>query len=67
MCEDAPCCGCCGYERESEPEYEPEFDHDCAEPDDEPDTDESQENEDFAGDHLDCGEDDWLDGSYEME
>ena len=63
VCEDAPCCGCCGTSVYGPAESSPEFDwesmdglwSDPMESDYDP----------YAGTGFDGYEDSWLDGSYE--
>jgi len=56
ICEDAPCCGCCGHDRyEYEPDYE---DRDSFDSPEEPEEEPEEEYEEG-------GEDSYLDASWE--
>jgi len=60
ICEDAPCCGCCGHDRyEYEPDYEYENRWGYHE---EPEEEEEEEEEE---EYEEGGEDSYLDASWE--
>ncbi len=63
-CEDAPCCGCCGYEAASD-EYEPLGSFDCS------DDGEALASAGYGTDEdygcFDGGEDSFLDSYYESQ
>jgi hypothetical protein len=59
MCEDAPCCGCCGH---NQYEYEPDYEH--ADRWDYPEEPEEEPEED-SEESWEGGEDSYLDASWE--